>query len=152
MISLRFRGRLGLLSLAFVAATLAGCQSGPYEAMLLVQGGENLNKTADSKPSSVSIRILQLKKKDDFESATDEELFAKDLKKQPWVVSYKEAKVRVGIERELDVVIQPEVKFLGVVAMFNEVDGQWRSVIDVDTLAANKLVFDEYEFSAEPRK
>jgi len=118
----------------------------------MVQGGDHLNPTVDTKPSSVNIRIVQLKKKDAFESASDDELFSPDLKKQPWVVSYQEAKVRVGLEREVEIVIQPEVLFLGIVGVFNETDGEWRKVIDVDTLADSKLVFNEYKFSAEPRQ
>ena len=146
------RHGLHRLLFACTATLLASCASGPYAAKLFVEGGEQLNPTFDSLPSSVNIRIVQLKKKDAFESATDAELFSPDLKKQPWVVSYQEAKVRVGLMREVEITIQPEVLFLGIVGMFNETDGEWRSVIDVSTLDSNKLVFNEYKFSAEPRQ
>lgn len=140
------------LSIALAASLLTGCTATPYDAKLIVQGGDMLNPTFDSKPSSVNIRIVQVKQKDAFESASDQELFSPDLKTKPWVIAYQEAKVRVGMEREVDIVIQPEVLYLGIVGMFNETDGEWRSVIGVDQLKTDKLVFNEYKFSAEPRQ
>ena len=100
----------------------------------------------------MNIRILQMKKRDVFDSATDAELKSADLKDKPWVTSYSEAKVRVGKAREIEVMVQPEVLFLGIVGLFNEKDGDWRTVIDIDTLSSDKLVFDKYALSVQPRE
>lgn len=139
------------LAAMLAAFSMASCTSGPYASNLMVVGGEDLNKTFNDKPSAVNIRILQLKKKDVFESATDAELRSPKLKDATWLESYSEAKVRVGKTREIEITIQPEVLFLGIVGLFNEKEGNWRAVIDIDTLSSDKLVFDKYAFSAEPR-
>lgn len=133
------------------ATLLAACSSGPYKTRLMVTGGDRLNPTFDDQPSAVPIRIVQLKDKQAFLSATEEELFGEDLKKQSWVIAYQEGKVRVSLEREIEIEIQPEVRFLGIVGMFNETDGEWKAVIDCNDLDEQKLVFDGYRFSAEPR-
>lgn len=139
-----------LSAVLFASTVLAACASGPYEAKLVVAGGDGLNPTFDEKPSAVPIRIVQLKDKQAFLSATEEELFGDDLKKQPWVLAYQEGKVRVSLEREIDLEIQPEVRFLGIVGMFNETDGEWKAVLDVNDLGSRKLLFDGYRFSSEP--
>lgn len=135
----------------FAATLLGACASGPYTTKMVVEGGDQLNPTFDEKPSAVPIRIVQLKDKQAFLSATEEELFSDDLKKQSWVIAYQEGKVRVSLERELEIEIQPDVRFLGVIGMFNETDGEWKAVLDVSDLDSKKLVFDGYRFSAEPR-
>lgn len=143
---------LRVLLICLPALIATSCQSGPYPATLLAQGGTDLNKTFNNEPSAVNIRILQLKKRDVFDSATDAELKSADLKDKPWVTSYSEAKVRVGKAREIEVMVQPEVLFLGIVGLFNEKDGDWRTVIDIDTLSSDKLVFDKYALSVQPRE
>jgi len=135
----------------FAATLFAACASGPYTTKLMVEGSDQLNPTFDEKPSAVPIRIVQLKDKQAFLSATEEELFGEDLRKQSWVIAYQEGKVRVSLEREIEIEIQPEVRFLGIVGMFNETDGDWKAVIDCGDLDDKKLVFDGYRFSAEPR-
>jgi len=155
-ISSRNRSRWTSLPLCLVAVLaangLTSCTSGPYATNLMVVGGEDLNKTFNDKPSAVNLRILQLKKKDVFESATDAELRSPKLKEATWHESYSEAKVRVGKTREIEITIQPEVLFLGIVGLFNEKEGNWRAVIDVGSLSSDKLVFDKYAFSKEPRE
>lgn len=135
-----------------LATLLAGCASGPYQTKLMVKGGDNLNPTFDSAPSKVNIRIVQLKSKNDFLDAKDEELRADGLKSKSWVVDCQEAKVRVGSEQELEVMIQPEVRFLGIVGLFNEFTSDWKTIVDVNTINDNKLVFDQYKLSTEPRE
>ena len=133
------------------SCAFAACASGPYSTTLLVAGGDALNPTFDAQPSAVPIRIVQLKDAQAFLSATEAELFDDDLRKQSWVVAYQEGKVRVSLEREIAIEIQPEVRFLGIIGMFNETDGEWKAVVDVADIESKKLVFDGYRFSAEPR-
>ncbi|MFT4542031.1 MAG: type VI secretion system VasD/TssJ family lipoprotein [Planctomycetota bacterium] len=152
MHSHRIPSTLYLLSLA-LAATLASCASGPYQTTLHVQGGEKLNPTFNNEPSSVNIRIVQMKDREAFDNATEEQLLSEDLTdraKNPWVIALQDATVRVALPGELPVAIKADVRFVGIVGMFNESNGQWRAVLDVDTLNNVRLVFDNYAFSSEP--
>jgi type VI secretion system VasD/TssJ family lipoprotein len=125
---------------------LAACASGPYQAELLATGGEKLNPTLDDKPSAVNIRIVQMMDRQAFENASDD-----DLREDPpklalgtWVAPHKDEVVYVGQKNWIQIEIKPNVRFLGVLGIFNEGGPQQRQLIDVAELGAKKLAFDGY--------
>jgi type VI secretion system VasD/TssJ family lipoprotein len=132
---------------------VAGCASGPYQAELLATGGAKLNPTLDDKPSAVNIRIVQMVDRQAFENASDD-----DLREDPpklaqgtWVAPHKDDVVYVGQKNWIQVEIKPNVRFLGVLGIFNEGGAQQRQLLDVGELGAKKLVFDGYAIELMPR-
>lgn len=151
--------RRHLRPLAVVCAscvTLLGtaCKSGPYQATLLVQGSEQLNPTFDGTPSAVGIRIIPLIDRAAFDAAKDEDLLATpqpNLAAQTWVPPHVETDVYIGQRRRVEIEIKPDVRFLGVIGLFNEQAGEHRRVLDVNEIGAKKLFFDGFSFDVQPR-
>ncbi|HEX5053722.1 MAG TPA: type VI secretion system lipoprotein TssJ [Planctomycetota bacterium] len=146
--------RSGGLSPALALALLAtACASGPYTAEVLAIGGKQLNPTFDKQPSAVNVRLFPLIDEAVFVQASDADLMQSPdpkLGQGTWVPPYKDVVVYVGQRDRIKIEIKPQVRFLGVLGLFNEDTGARRLVIDVKQLAEKKLVFDGFDVKAEP--
>jgi type VI secretion system VasD/TssJ family lipoprotein len=149
--------RPSLRQTAFVLlplAVLGACAGGPYTTALMVEGSAQLNPTFDGAPSAVNIRVFPLIDRDAFANADAEALLATppQLPQGTWVAPHKEASVYVGKRATIDVEIKPGVRFLGVLALFNEDTGQSRQVLEVGAIDEFTLVFDRFTCVTRPRE
>jgi len=144
-----------LLASLALTALAAGCASGPYKTALQVQSTKQLNLTFDEKPSSVNIRVFQLIDQGPFldTGRTTAELFSDDpgLPAQTWVQPVVDADVYIDSTADIEIEIKPKVRFLGIVAVFNEQDGESRVLLPVDDIDDKKLFFDRYSLSVRDR-
>lgn len=138
-----------------IAATLslAACATGPRTVEVLAQGAAKLNPTFDGQPSAVNVRLFPLVAKEAFENATDQDLQADPpkLETTSWVAPHKEAVVYVGQRNWVPLELQPQVRFVGVLGLFNESTGTHRVVVEASKLASEKLVFEQFSIGLQPR-
>lgn len=142
-----------LLPHAVAALLLAGCASGPYTTKILMQGSEQLNPTFDGASSAVNVRLFPIVDAAGFENASDDDLL-QDPPKLPassWLEPHVETVVYVGQSQALEIEIKPTVRFIGVLGLFNEEQGDHRALLSVDDIDDSKLVFDGFRFTIEPR-
>lgn len=138
-------------AILFAATLLSACASGPYEARLTVKGTAEQNASFDGQSSAVPIRIVQLKEADKqkFLEADEATLKGKDLGKAEWVTQYHTGKVRVDLERPVEIQILPEVRYLGVIGIFNKSKGPWTALISVDELDTHLMLFEGFQLSKQ---
>jgi type VI secretion system protein VasD len=113
-----------------LAATLAAC--GPAKPPLLrigVEARSDANPDRRGRPSPVLVRVYELKSLSVFNGADyfalneqDDQVLGKDL------VAREEFALRPGETRVLERALQPDTRFLGVVAGFRDLEkAQWRA-------------------------
>lgn len=130
------RGALWPLAAAACAALmLAGCASvGPAPkndtVKVSISADDDVNPTADGRPSSLVLRVYQLKADTRFLAADffdligkEEEVLAGD------VLLSQEFNLAPGESQELEMEISAEATLLGVVAAYRDIrNAQWRVV------------------------
>ena len=87
------------------------------------------------------------------DDASDDDLL-QDPPKLPassWLEPHVETVVYVGQSQALEIEIKPTVRFIGVLGLFNEEQGDHRALLSVDDIDDSKLVFDGFRFTIEPR-
>lgn len=126
---------LRLVVVAGIATlTLAGCGHKPPVLKVNLRGDAVLNPDAGGASLPVVVYLHQLKRRDKFEAAEFRALWkspADALGNE--LVESQELTLRPGEERQIDVQRNLDTRFLGVVALFREPEGdRWRRVLPLD--------------------
>ena len=129
--------RRGLLRIAIMLGALAlgGCATPPpplvvSELQLSVVAGADVNPDARNRASPVLVRIYALKSAAPFEAADFFSLFEKDTATLGGeLVQREEFLLRPGEEKALPFKFGPEVKSIGVMVAFRDLErARWRDV------------------------
>jgi type VI secretion system protein VasD len=139
-------GRGRLLLLTALAVFLVGCASTPEpEPPTLIQArllaGAEVNPGLDGRAAPVVVRVYLLRNAGLFEGADFFSLYDGDqatLKDD--LLSREEFQIPPGGERRLDKEVSEEVRFLGVVAAFRDLEhAVWRAVQPIRAKQVNDL-------------
>ncbi|UVE17759.1 type VI secretion system lipoprotein TssJ [Pseudomonas sp. LS44] len=125
-------------TLALLACLLAlsGCASlSPYSDVtkldLSLQGSPTLNPDLNGRPSPIVLRLIELKHPVAFESADFFSLYQRPKEAlSPDLVIQEELELRPGETRELKLLVEPESRYVGVLAAYRDLpETSWRFVI-----------------------
>lgn len=142
---------LGLL-LLLLGALVAGCAKPPpppvvTRVALTLTAGADANPDARGRASPLTARVYALKTSGAFEAADFFSLFEKDQATLgAEMVQREEFLLRPGDSKKLEMTLAPDVKALGVMAAFRDLDrARWR---EVRVLEVGKPVTLEVTFGA----
>ena len=127
------RWSVGLLSLALSVALTGGCGSSPP----LLQGAIKVDPTTNpdlrGRPSPIVVRVYELKSLAAFSSADFFSLFEKESETLGGdLVGREEYDLRPAESRPYQRQLQPDTKFIGVVAAFRDLENsRWRQAVAV---------------------
>jgi type VI secretion system protein VasD len=121
------------------ALALAGCASPPpppivSNIQLSVSAGADANPDARKRASPVTVRVYALKSSAPFDAADFFSLYEKDTATLgAELVQREEFLLRPGEEKAIPLKFGPEVKAIGVMAAFRDLErARWRAVHVVD--------------------
>jgi type VI secretion system protein VasD len=121
------------------ALALAGCASPPpppvvSNIQLSVSAGADANPDARKRASPVTVRVYALKSSAPFDAADFFSLYEKDTATLgAELVQREEFLLRPGEEKAMPLKFGPEVKAIGVMAAFRDLErARWRAVHVVD--------------------
>jgi len=127
-----------MLAAIVAVSGLAGCASPlapagppqPFSATVTIEAAAAVNPDAQGRPSPVYVRLYQLKDAGAFTNAAYEVLKAQEpATLGASVVAHEELPLAPGDTRELQIKIEPETRFIGVIADFRDIaNAQWRAV------------------------
>jgi type VI secretion system VasD/TssJ family lipoprotein len=131
-----------LLLLLGTTVGLAGCASGPPTYTVYLKGEQDLNRNSSDKSTPVNVRIYQLTDNSYFDAADFDSLWEDDAEAlADTVVDVTECVVTTAQdESALVLASQEEVRFIGVVGLFNRQDGPSKQSCPVDEI-------DDWRFS-----
>jgi type VI secretion system protein VasD len=122
-----------------LALALAGCASPPpppvvSNIQLSVAAGADANPDARKRASPVTVRVYALKSSAPFDAADFFSLYEKDTATLgAELVQREEFLLRPGEEKAIPLKFGPEVKAIGVMAAFRDLErARWRAVHVVD--------------------
>jgi type VI secretion system protein VasD len=122
-----------------LALALAGCASPPpppvvSNIQLSVSAGADANPDARKRASPVTVRVYALKSSAPFDAADFFSLYEKDTATLgAELVQREEFLLRPGEEKAIPLKFGPEVKAIGVMAAFRDLErARWRAVHVVD--------------------
>jgi type VI secretion system protein VasD len=122
-----------------LAVALAGCASPPpppivSSVQLSVAAGADANPDARKRASPVTVRVYALKSSAPFDAADFFSLYEKDTATLgAELVQREEFLLRPGEEKAIPLKFGPEVKAIGVMAAFRDLErARWRAVHVVD--------------------
>ncbi len=122
-----------------LALTLGACAApGPpppviTPTVITIRADANVNPNQDGTPSPIVIKLYDLKAQTNFMSASFFELLDHDVTKiGPELLSKQEVEILPGTTKDVDHEITGDVKFLGVIAGFRDLNAaQWRAIVEV---------------------
>lgn len=127
-----------LASLAGALAVLAGCGGSPlapsppqpFAATLTVQASVEVNPDAAGRASPVFLRLYQLKDAGAFSNASYDALQSQEAATLgDSVIAREELPLAPGASQELQLKIEPQTRFIGVIADFRDIpNARWRAV------------------------
>jgi type VI secretion system protein VasD len=132
--------------LAFPAvAVVAGCAGGspaPAVVNLTIKAGPDLNRNAAGTPLAVAVRVYTLNARARFASADAYALMDRDRAVLADEGSRaEEIVVRPGETRNITLAPKPDVRFIGVAVLFQDIDrSQWRAVAGIAPSGVTTLV------------
>lgn len=134
----RWIGRGAIALLALAGSLLAGCASPlapagpppPFSATVTIQTAASVNPDAQGRPSPVFVRLYQLKDAGVFMNAAYEALHTQEAATLgASIIAREELPLGPGELKALQVKIEPETRFIGVIADFRDIaNAQWRAV------------------------
>ncbi len=100
---------------------------------ITIRADANVNPNQDGTASPIVIKLYDLKAQTNFMSASFFELLDHDVTKiGPELLSKQEVEILPGTTKEVDHEITGDVKFLGVIAGFRDLNAaQWRAIVEV---------------------
>jgi type VI secretion system protein VasD len=128
------RSFFGALMLACGVALVAGCgSSGPPLLQGTLKANPTTNPDVHGRPSPVVVRLYELKDIDVFSSADFFSLYDKEAETLgSALVGKEEFDLRPGETRPYKRQLQPDTKFIGVVAAFRDLENsRWRQTAPV---------------------
>ncbi|WP_051356450.1 type VI secretion system lipoprotein TssJ [Azorhizobium doebereinerae] len=101
--------------------------------VITIRADANVNPNQDGTPSPTVIKLYDLKAQTNFMSASFFELLDSDVTRLgPEMLSKQEVEILPGTTRDVDHQITGDVKFLGVIAGFRNINSaQWRAIVEV---------------------
>ena len=135
-------GLIVLLSLFAGCAKLFGTKE--TQAVLELQASSNLNPDDAGRPSPLRLRLYELKSVSAFNSADFNSLYQRDKQELGGdLVASEEIKVQPGMRENLVRTLNPDTKFLGVLAPYRKIEqAGWRASIEVNAKKSNPLLLD----------
>lgn len=117
-------------------ALLAACSAspvGPIRVVGLVAADPALNPDAGGRPSPVAVKVYQLKEAGSFETADFFSLWRSSAATlEADLVSTTDLAVAPGEKRRFVAELDPQARFVGVVAAFREIGkSSWRALVRV---------------------
>ncbi len=122
---------IALLALAGCASPLAPAgPPPPFPATVTIQAAASVNPDAQGRPSPVFVRLYQLKDAGAFMNAAYEALHTQEAATLgASIIAREELPLGPGELKALQVKIEPETRFIGVIADFRDIaNAQWRAV------------------------
>jgi len=122
-----------VLALAFGAALIAGCGSGPPLVRGSIKADSAVNPDQRGRPSPVVVRVYELKSLGGFDGADFFSLYEKESETLGSdLVGREEYDLQPGEARPYRRQLQPDTKFIGVVAAFRDLENSsWRQAVAV---------------------
>ena len=144
----RRRGAARRVLVPALAAALTACaakpppSSPPTVVRGTLQAGASVNPDARGRPSPVVVKLFELKSVGAFEAADFFSLFDKDREALGAdVLRKEELTLRPGERVALDRTLDPEARYLGVVAGYRALDrSRWRASAPISPHRVNPLV------------
>ena len=144
--------RATLTSMLLLIGLLAGCSAiSPFSTLtkleVAVTASDHVNPDLHGRPSPVVVHLLELRHPVAFENADFFSLYSNAEQALPkdWVGS-EELELRTGERQALKLRLEPQTRFLGVLAAYRDLPHvQWRLVIPVtpQQLTLADLVLDQ---------
>jgi type VI secretion system protein VasD len=140
-----------------LAVALAACSSTPpppkpTSVKATVQAAANVNPDVRKRASPLVVRIYELKSTAAFEAADFLSLYDRDQATLGAdMVSREEFTMRPGESRPWEKVLGPEVRFIGVMAAYRDIErARWKTLVTVKAAAKNVITIsaDEITISA----
>jgi type VI secretion system protein VasD len=135
--------RRALLTTPVVAA-IASCGGPPPPPVvdLTVKAGPDLNRNQAGTPLAVAVRLYTLNARARFSTADAYALMDRDRAVLADEGSRaEEIVVRPGETRKITLMPKPDVRFIGVAVLFQDIDrSRWRAVAPIATTGLTKLV------------
>lgn len=121
----------GVILASVVTLTFAGCSTSSMGVQM--SSTANLNMNDQNEPLPVVVRVYQLSQAEGFNSASFKELWRNDLKTLGNALLVKEELVVDPAQtRTVEINRHDDVRYVGVVAVFREVNGEsWKSITKV---------------------
>jgi type VI secretion system protein VasD len=138
-----------LLIMALGLAALGGCKSAPAPSppsMTRVAGSvvasEGLNRSVSQRPSPLSMRVYELRSMAAFNQADFMSLYRSDVSALGLdLVAKEEFVLQPGESRPVLKVLAPETRFLGVVAIYRDLEkATWRTVVHIQPAKSQSLL------------
>jgi type VI secretion system protein VasD len=122
-------------ALALCACVSVGSKPKVATVKLQIIAAGDVNPTADGRPSSLVLRIYQLKADTKFTGAEFFDLFEKqDEILAGELLASQELNLGPGETRELELEVSAEAKHIGVIAAYRDIrNAEWRAVADAPT-------------------
>lgn len=122
--------RAMLLATLLAVAACGAAPPKPVPARALIAAAADVNPDASGRASPVVLRIYQLKEAGAFNDADFFALFEREQATLgAGLLAREEYALQPGEQRELEIEIAPEARFIGAVAAFRDIDNaRWRAV------------------------
>ena len=131
--SVRLGPRLCRLALVCALVAASGCASGPPLLRGAITVDPTTNPDISGRPSPIVVRVYELKSLGAFNGADFFSLFEKEQEVLGGeLVGREEFHLRPAENRPYQRQLQPDTKFIGVVAAFRDLEGSlWRQAVPV---------------------
>jgi type VI secretion system protein VasD len=126
-------GRILRVSLCLVLGALAACAAKPpkpVDARTVITVAEDVNPDSTGRPSPIVLRIYQLRGDAEFNDADFFSLYDKEKETLgASLILREEYTLQPGEQRELELPLSREARFLGAVAAFRDIrSARWRVI------------------------
>lgn len=132
---MKFASRLSRMASIITLLWLAGCASVPKPAIIHVSIDVRMSVNPDSRgrPSPVVVRFYEIKSLDAFNTADFFSIFDRDKETLgAELLAREEFQLRPGQKLQFDRQLQPETRYVGVIAAFRDlVRSEWRTALAV---------------------
>jgi type VI secretion system protein VasD len=133
----RVAGTVAGVVLALLLLGVAGCKSKPPppkpppKTVITVSAGAAVNPDANGRPSPIVVRLYRLNSDVAFKGADFFPLFDDDKRVlAAELVARDEYELAPGESKSQELVLPPEVRFVGVVAAFRDIrNSSWRAIV-----------------------
>jgi type VI secretion system protein VasD len=136
---------------ALVASLVAGCASAPAQTELtgMLKASASVNPSVSKRPSPLLVRVYQLKSATAFNNADFVSLYQRDQTELgAEMLGREEIILNPGDSRTLAKMAAPEMRFVGVLAAFRDLDhAKWRSVVAIEPGQKQRVTITAEELS-----